>query len=1385
MPPLPDAQWQQEAQQKAYMDYQTPALTSGRSHVTEDNEVIHVALAPAVKSAANKRPLKTQGVDETAASKRTKQDAHVKRLVANYDEPKSAQKLVVPNESEGSDMFEDRRRAGYTKGGFKPKNTLNQTPHAPKSMPLAGPSDMSSDLYAGRKRPRNAQTQGKLDMAASMGSNVGRKGAATQYGDGFDLEERSAKRQRADGDDARSWHGGQTVDLTAEGRKGSGSTVTSVSMARDKFSTATSRSPSHAPSAKNVSQEYNYCKEQHKSINPIPKKPRKKKDPHGRSQASSMSSVVEVDDRRVAGHGAAARSARVVLIEDEGKPQSHAKPRVPQRVIDQAGTVPPITLDKGFDEIGRLKPHGSANNLKGHEILVSGPDRNHGRAPPGKSQANGTSAPLQAAAPQTRSDGSSKSYREPEQPRQRQRQRSPKLSSTFQRDTAKQRMMEDSQVPLPKVAPIGESSSSEDDLQGGNTVGSRILRAMSPLEKMQNGGKSTTPQAPGSPNDIKPTDFTQSRKKRDRQQSASKQKQIDEDDDSPPNSMPVEAFYATSCVIQEGPIRLDYHAPGKELDVFQGIRPAVVAGKMRTVAIGAREAKHVHFSEGNNKVYIKGSSTEVSNGSICIAFQDYKGVEWFINMVIGITDDVAKIEAVPEDRLNKLFSNQSNELRKAWDRAEKIASEQRRSAQEEPASDDNERIVYEKDESEQPRRKSVRKSMQGGQDEEDELSRTEDRRQSPKTSHYFQNEEPLRRTTRQMKPVPQRYPSPKPERWFRINQPKPWSSPVTYPTVGAKRITVEFGDIERLDEGQFLNDNIVSFALRQIEEKMAPEFKDSVHFFNSFFYPSFTMKGGKRAFNYDAVKRWTKNKDIFSMPYIVVPICIDLHWFVAIICNLPNLSRKFLDEGEEPEPATSEAASAPNTPKVDEVDVDNSTETLMKNGQDKLPKDETSAMHKLSISDDGEPAPEREVYAMDDDGHADFPVNNGQSTEEQSAADDAPHAASSKKTKRKAGPSVRRYDEDQPSIITLDSFGSSHGPEIRNLKDYLKAEADSKRGIFFDDKRLKGITAKGIPEQSNFCDCGVYLVGYVEQFARNPRAFVSKVLQRELEEEADFVDFDPSVKRNEIRDELFRLNKANDDAHMARRKQKHEAGQTAKKEPDNQAKLAVPAEPTVSEMRQAAMPLTPVPARTRSSPPPGNLVAQASTAWKPVPAHTIRAKPDIEDDTDELESAPARPLRPAILDQEAQRKSVPSSQGYDNEEAEMLDDNLDHDRNAVGSTSTAVQAPSSDSPLLDDLEDDLRTNSLQDVLTHGPLQPAAPTSSIPNARVDAQTSDDRNSSDCSDEEDEYDPPETMHSQPSHNVQPQRQHRAEVPDSQGTRPTIQSLPAPRRHMKFDD
>lgn len=104
-------------------------------------------------------------------------------------------------------------------------------------------------------------------------------------------------------------------------------------------------------------------------------------------------------------------------------------------------------------------------------------------------------------------------------------------------------------------------------------------------------------------------------------------------------------------------------------------------------------------------------------------------------------------------------------------------------------------------------------------------------------------------------------------------------------------------------------------------------------------------------------------------------------------------------------------------------------------------------------------------------------------------------------------------------------------------------EAKTKRKMELSVSDIPQMTAKGIPGQKNFSDCGVYLLGYIEKFAQNPDEFVRKLLQFEMREE-DF-DFDPSQKRVGIRDKLLELSHQNEDNILKAKEAKRDAKRRA------------------------------------------------------------------------------------------------------------------------------------------------------------------------------------------------------------------------------------------------
>ncbi|KAJ1729115.1 hypothetical protein LPJ72_005142 [Coemansia sp. Benny D160-2] len=79
-----------------------------------------------------------------------------------------------------------------------------------------------------------------------------------------------------------------------------------------------------------------------------------------------------------------------------------------------------------------------------------------------------------------------------------------------------------------------------------------------------------------------------------------------------------------------------------------------------------------------------------------------------------------------------------------------------------------------------------------------------------------------------------------------------------------------------------------------------------------------------------------------------------------------------------------------------------------------------------------------------------------------------------------------------PGIIVLDSLGNRHQQTFGLLRNYMQAEAHSRLGVSVGTLAV-GKYAK-VPLQNNLCDCGVFLLHYVEEFVKDPAGFVAMAL---------------------------------------------------------------------------------------------------------------------------------------------------------------------------------------------------------------------------------------------------------------------------------------------------
>jgi sentrin-specific protease 1 len=90
-------------------------------------------------------------------------------------------------------------------------------------------------------------------------------------------------------------------------------------------------------------------------------------------------------------------------------------------------------------------------------------------------------------------------------------------------------------------------------------------------------------------------------------------------------------------------------------------------------------------------------------------------------------------------------------------------------------------------------------------------------------------------------------------------------------------------DSIRLDQGNWLNDNVLSFWIWEIKKKMKKT--EKVFIFDSSFM-AILLKGD--TYDYGRVKRWTTNKeiDIFENNFLLIPVHVSGNHWLLLVANL-------------------------------------------------------------------------------------------------------------------------------------------------------------------------------------------------------------------------------------------------------------------------------------------------------------------------------------------------------------------------------------------------------------------------------------------------------------------------------------------------------------------
>ncbi|TGZ79518.1 cysteine proteinase [Ascodesmis nigricans] len=262
--------------------------------------------------------------------------------------------------------------------------------------------------------------------------------------------------------------------------------------------------------------------------------------------------------------------------------------------------------------------------------------------------------------------------------------------------------------------------------------------------------------------------------------------------------------------------------------------------------------------------------------------------------------------------------------------------------------------------------------------------------------------------------------------------------------------------------------------------KRKPELAKKTHFFNTYFYERLSSKGDEET-RLKAVLKWTNKIDIFSKDYIIIPINESSHWYLALVCNLCHLKRRLKSKDAqvaEDTAAESDATianeTAPSRAKSEPTSSDNDTTAL------------DSQLQVVSLSDDEPEWPEEETAPS----NPELEEKNRTFRLTQNGLIEKP--ADKKKRERVYDP------PDTPCIIILDSMGSGgtvrHGGALKHIRTWLTAEASQKRCLQLSKDHIKNIYGKA-PNQTNWYDCGLFVLHYVERFIDETESFVTGFLK--------------------------------------------------------------------------------------------------------------------------------------------------------------------------------------------------------------------------------------------------------------------------------------------------
>lgn len=118
-------------------------------------------------------------------------------------------------------------------------------------------------------------------------------------------------------------------------------------------------------------------------------------------------------------------------------------------------------------------------------------------------------------------------------------------------------------------------------------------------------------------------------------------------------------------------------------------------------------------------------------------------------------------------------------------------------------------------------------------------------------------------------------------------EPKMPTEALFYYPKGAGGIRIDKEDVKLLEPNNLLNDALINFYLKYLQNEILDDFQRyQSHIFDTYFMEKLikVTNDGKNPEKLEQMKGWWKNVQLSDKDFIVVPINLDDHWFVAVLC---------------------------------------------------------------------------------------------------------------------------------------------------------------------------------------------------------------------------------------------------------------------------------------------------------------------------------------------------------------------------------------------------------------------------------------------------------------------------------------------------------------------